>query len=127
MVFKARRHNNGELDENINLNGRVDGKKAAPLTNKEVRNRELISLLRKLKPHLSESIKTAVNIMQSKDSTDMNKLKAATIILAEYKSNLESVYNERYDEAEAEEVQPANKATIFSLTMVKNDKEVAQS
>lgn len=126
MVFKRRELNGGEIDQNINTSGRIDGKKAEPLTNRQIREREFLSLLRKLKPHVAESIKTAVEIMGCKDASDVNKLKAATIILAEYKSALGETYNKDYDEAEGTEVQPTTKATIFSLTMVKNGEEITQ-
>jgi hypothetical protein len=108
----------GEYDPKINLNGRPkgDGKK---LTNREVREREFLSLLRKLKPLVAQSISTACKIMGNEEASHMNRLKAATIILSEYKSALENTYNENYDEAEAEEVNPTN-GPKFSLTMIKN-------
>lgn len=126
MVFKRKSLNNGEIDKNINLSGRIDGKREKPLTNREIREREYLSLLRKLKPYVAESIKTAVQIMGCKDASDVNKLKAATIILAEYKSSLNETYNKDYDEADGVEAQPTTKATIFSLTMVKNGEEITQ-
>ena len=124
MVFKARRHNNGEIDENINLNGRVDGKKAAPLTNKQVRDREFISLIRKLKPHLTSSVKTVMEIIESEDSTDQNKLKAAALVIQMYKELVKDVYDQQYDEQEGVEIQPTTKAPVFSLTMISGGKEI---
>jgi hypothetical protein len=113
----------GEYDPKINLNGRPkgDGKK---LTNREVREREFLSLLRKLKPLVAQSISTACKIMGNEEASHMNRLKAATIILSEYKSALENTYNENYDEAEAEEVQPAGKGAVFSLKMISNNDEI---
>jgi hypothetical protein len=113
----------GEYDPKINLNGRPkgDGKK---LTNREVREREFLSLLRKLKPLVAQSISTACKIMGNEEASHQNRLKAATIILAEYKSALENTYNENYDEAEAEEVQPAGKGAVFSLKMISNNDEI---
>lgn len=127
MVFKRKSLNDGEVDENINLNGRIAGKKAEPLSNKDIRNREFISLIRKLKPHLVPSVKIVMSVLESEKSTDQNKLKAGALIIQLYKDLVKDVYSTDYDEQEGEEIQPANKATIFSLTMVKNDKEVAQS
>jgi hypothetical protein len=113
----------GEYDPKINLNGRPkgDGKK---LTNREVREREFLSLLRKLKPLVAQSISTACKIMGNEEASHMNRLKAATIILSEYKSALENTYNENYDEAEAEEVQPTGKGAVFSLKMISNNDEI---
>jgi hypothetical protein len=126
MVFRRRDKLNGELDPNININGRIDGKKAEPLTNRKIREREFLSLLRKLKPHVAESINTAIKIMGCEKATDVNKLKAATIILAEYKSAITETYNKDYDEAEGVEPQPTTKAPVFSLTMVKNGEEISK-
>lgn len=125
MAFKSKRELNGEIDPSINVKGRpVGGDK--PLTNRQIRERDYLSFLRKLKPHVAESIATAVKIMQCKDASDANKLKAATIILAEYKDALEQTYNKAYDEAEGVEPQPVTqpKAAVFSLTMIKNTEEV---
>ena len=127
MVFKRKELNGGEIDSAINLNGRIAGKKAEPLSNKDIRNREFISLIRKLKPHLTSSVKTLMEINESKDASDQNKLKASALIIQLYKDLIKDVYSTDYDEQEGEEIQPANKATIFSLTMVKNNEEVAQS
>jgi hypothetical protein len=116
MAFK--KTVNGEYDPRINLGGRpkTDGK---PLTNRQIRERDFLSFLRKIKPHVAVAIATACKIMQKEDATDANKLKAATIILAEYKQSLEATYNQDYDNEEGEEVNPVNKPK-FSLTMIKN-------
>ena len=98
MVFKRKQLNNGEIDPNINLNGRIDGRKAEPPTNREVRNREFISLIRKLKPHLSSSVKTVMEIIESEDSSDQNKLKAAALVIQMYKELVKDVYDQQYDE-----------------------------
>jgi phosphoenolpyruvate carboxylase len=127
MVFKRRELLGGDTDPNINMSGRIDGRKAEPLTNREVRNREFISLIRKLKPHLSSSVKTVMEIIESEDSSDQNKLKSAALVLQIYRELIKDVYSTEYDEQEGQEIQPTNKATIFSLTMVKNNEEVAQS
>lgn len=123
MVFKRKQLNNGEIDPNINLNGRIDGRKAEPPTNREVRNREFISLIRKLKPHLSSSVKTVMEIIESEDSSDQNKLKAAALVIQMYKELVKDVYDQQYDEQEGVEIQPAN-TPKFSLTMISGGKEV---
>lgn len=125
MAFK--KTVNGVLDPNINANGRPS-REEKKLTNRELREREFMSLLRKLKPLVAQSIATAVSVMQNKEASHMNQLKAATIILAEYKSSLEHVYDAAYDAEEGVEAQPTGpKAPIFSLTMVKNGEELSKS
>lgn len=123
MAFKSKRELNGELDPSINVKGRpVGGDK--PLTNRQIRERDFLSFLRKIKPHVAEAINAAVKIMGNTQASDANKLKAATIILQEYKDALGKVYDKDYDESEGIEAQPVNKAPVFSLTMVKNGEEV---
>jgi len=52
MVFKKKEELGGKIDENINTKGRIKGEKT--LTKREVKEPELIGLLRKIKPHLSD-------------------------------------------------------------------------
>jgi phosphoenolpyruvate carboxylase len=124
MVFKRRELLGGDTDPNINMSGRIDGRKAEPLTNREVRNREFISLIRKLKPHLSSSVKTVMEIIESEDSSDQNKLKSAALVLQIYRELIKDVYSTEYDEQEGQEIQPTNKAPVFSLTMISGGKEI---
>jgi hypothetical protein len=124
MVFKRRELLVGDTDPNINMSGRIDGRKAEPLTNREVRNREFISLIRKLKPHLSSSVKTVMEIIESEDSSDQNKLKSAALVLQIYRELIKDVYSTEYDEQEGQEIQPTTKAPVFSLTMISGGKEI---
>lgn len=121
MVFRRKELNGGEIDPSINMNGRIAGKKAEPLSNKDIRNREFISLIRKLKPHLTSSVKTLMEINESKDASDQNKLKASALIIQLYKDLIKDVYSVDYDEQEGEEIQPTN-APKFSLTMISGGK-----
>ena len=122
MAFK--KSVNGVIDPNINANGRPS-REEKKLTNRELREREFMSLLRKLKPLVAQSIATAVKIMGNEEASHQNQLKAATIILAEFKSSLEHVYDAAYDADEGIEAQPTGpKAPIFSLTMVRDGKEI---
>lgn len=118
MPFVSREALGGELDKNINDQGRIKGSKK--MTNRELREREFMSLLRKLKPLVAESIQTAAKIMKNEEATDQNKLKAAVIILDNFKTVVGDVYNGKYDEDEGDEIQqPA--APTFRLTVVGAD------
>lgn len=115
MPFKSKKEL-GELDPNINRAGRIEGKGDKP-TNRQLRERELLMLLRKIKPQVAEAIATAVRIMKDDKAAHQNQLKAAVILLDNYKTMVGDLYNEDYDEEEAEEIQQPN-APIFSLKMV---------
>jgi hypothetical protein len=121
MVFKVRSID-GAIDPRINLNGRP-AKPDKPLTNKQLREREFLSLLRKVKPLLAPAIATAFKISQSAEGKDVDKLKASALIIGLYKELLGDAYNFKYDEEEGQELQPTTKAPVFSLTMLKNTDE----
>jgi hypothetical protein len=122
MVFKVRSID-GVIDPRINLNGRPT-KSDKPLTNKQIREREFLSLLRKVKPLLAPAIATAFKISQNEDGKDVDKLKASALIIGLYKELLGDAYDMKYDEQDAEEVQPTNKSPVFSLTMISGGKEI---
>lgn len=91
MVFK-KREVLGHIDPNINQLGLI--KKPKPMNNRELREREQLSLLRKLKPHLTDAIKVATNILKCEQSSDVNKLKASVIILNAYKEVVNDLYRD---------------------------------
>jgi hypothetical protein len=118
MPFVSKENNGGEVDPKINTKGRIDqlaGTKKP--TNRQLREREMLSLLRKLKPLVADSINTAAKIMKSEQAADVNKLKAATILLENYKEMVEELYDKDYDDEGAEEIQQAN-VPVFSLKVV---------
>lgn len=117
MVFKRREANGGEIDSNINTQGRLKPEKV--ITKRSIREKELLSLLRKIKPHLSDSIMTAASIMKNKEASHMNQLKACTVLLGAYKDLINDVYNGEDPEEEGTEVQP--QGTVFSLRMINTD------
>lgn len=117
MVFKARKDNNGEIDSAINVQGRIRGIKEK--SRREIRNAELLSIIRKVKPHLSDSIMTAATIMRNKESGAGNQLKAAVILLNAYKELVNDLY-EGDDDEEGIEIQP--NTPTFSLRMINEDK-----
>ena len=117
MVFKARKDNNGEIDSAINVQGRIRGIKEK--SRREIRSGELLSLIRKIKPHLSESIMTAATIMKDKTAAHANQLKAAVILLNAYKELVNDLYAGGDEDEEGVEVQ--SNTPVFSLRMLPAD------
>ena len=117
MSFLTREENDGVIDHRINVKGRPSYKK---MTNRQIRERELLLLLRKLKPQVSAAIATAVRIMGDEKAKDSDKLKAATIILQNYKDTMEAAYDKQYDGEEGEEINQQS-APVFSLKVIGNE------
>lgn len=105
-------------DPNINRKGRVFGSTNKPMSRRELKEKELISLLRKIKPHAALAINQAVNILGNKEAAHTSQLKAAVIILDAYQRLVKDVYDGDED-AEGVEVQPS--APVFSLRMINNE------
>lgn len=104
----------GPVDK-INRAGRKPGTSVFKnKTARELREQELISLLRKLKPLQSKSINAASKIIDNEKSSDQNKLKASALILSTYRSLLLDLYKQD-DETPAEEIQST---PVFSLKMI---------
>lgn len=114
MVFKARKDNNGELDSNINVRGKI--KPNREKSRREIRDQSLLSLLRKVSPHLSESIMTAATIMKNKEAAHANQLKAAVILLNAYKELVNDLYTGGDEDETGTEIQP--NAPSFSLHVI---------
>lgn len=91
MVFKKKNPETGEYDPNQNISGRIE-KQQKPSARK-IKERELVSLIRKLKPNLALAIATVVGTMRNEDATEAGKLKAAALMLTYYKQLVESVYD----------------------------------
>jgi hypothetical protein len=108
---------------NINKAGRKpqDPKK---LTKRELRERELLMLLRKIKPHVAESIVQAARIMKNTDANPTNQLRAATLLLDNYRRLTLDLY-EGDEDAEGTEIQQNNSpAVLFSLKMVDKPEDI---
>lgn len=96
------------------------------LKRRSVKEKELATLLRKIKPHVAESIMTAARIMKNPTAQHQHQLKAATILLDNYQKLVHDVY-EAQDENESEEsgnlpvpeVQEDN-SPVFSLRVINN-------
>lgn len=109
-------------DPNINRTGRkrVDPESKKP-TNRELKEHELLSLLRKIKPHVSNAILQAASILKNDQARHQDQLKAAVIILENYRKLALDLYDAEEDE-EGAEIQPQGEnSTVFSLKVVNTD------
>jgi hypothetical protein len=64
-----------------------------PVTKKKLKDKELLYLLRKMKPHLAQAIMTATNIMQMPTASDQNRLRSAALVLDTYRKLVLDVYD----------------------------------
>lgn len=124
--FKSKEELGGEIDPRINVKGNPDfgKKKYMPdkPTNRFLREREFMSLLRKLKPHVADAIMAAVKIMKNEEAAHANKLKAAVILLDQYERTMKQVYDKDYDEEESSEGEIQQQQTsLFSLKVVNGE------
>ena len=104
----------------INKAGRPPAPKGEKPTNRELRERELMMLLRKIKPHISDAVMQASLIMKNEQTSDMNRLKAAVILIDAYRKLTLDVYDGEDPEAEGTEVQEQNNMPVFSLRVLEN-------
>lgn len=91
------------------------------LTNRDLKNRELLMLLRKIKPHVADAIMQAAKIMKDKEAAHASQLKAATILLEHYRRLTLDLYEGAEPDEEGEEIQQQN-APVFSLKVLGEDK-----
>lgn len=119
MVFKARKELDGELDPNINAVGRPKGYSPKKMTKRELKEKELISLVRKVKPHVALAISQAVAILGNKEAAHANQLKAAVMILTQYRELVKDIYDVEDENEEGVEIQP--NTPVFSLRMVNTE------
>lgn len=90
-------------------------------TNRELKERELVMLLRKIKPHVAEAIMQAAGIMKNTEASHQNQLKAATILLDNYRRLTLDMYDgEDVADDTGLEVQQ-NNAPVFSLRVVNEE------
>ena len=117
MVFKTRQELNGQLDPNINAEGRIKPTKA--LTKREIKDRELLSLARKVKPLMAEAIGVSAKVMRDEKATHASQLKASALLLTIYQQLVRDIY-EGKDDADEDQTSPEiqEQKPIFSLTVV---------
>lgn len=102
----------------INKAGRLPSNGKKP-TNRELRERELLMLLRKIRPHVADAVIQAARIMKSPTSSDSNVLKSCVILTDAYRRLTLDLYDGN-DEDEGTEIQQDN-SPVFSLRMINTE------
>lgn len=114
-------------DPRINREGRPTGSEVDKLkkpTKQQVKDKELLSALRKLKPHVAKSIVTAAKVLDDDKASNGDKLKAAQLIIDRYiKLNIDLYGDEVDTSEETDPVQTDKPAAVFSLTMVQKKED----
>ena len=118
----------------INRQGRPKEEDRKKVTRRSLRDKELMQLARKLRPHQSAAIMEAVRIMGNKEATDANKLKAVAFLSDTYRKLISEIYEgepEEDDKGQVTvedtpvEVQPqVDNRPLFSLRMISQPDEV---
>lgn len=110
-----------------NNNGRPKKDEDEKVTRRSVKDKELLALMRKFRPHVSTAVMTAVGIMQDESSADQNRLKASALIIKTYNDLIIQTYEGEDEEGEVvQEVQPqipVDTRPIFSLRMLPTPEE----
>lgn len=109
-------------DSRINRNGRPQIDRSIIKTNREIRDSELISLLRKVKPHIADSVKVAAMILKKDLAKDADRLKAGDQLFKLYRELVDDLYDGEDRDGEGEEVQPQS-AKVFTLDVITNNQE----
>ena len=123
MVFKARKDNGGQIDSAINTRGRPLKKDEKTLTRREAKDKEMLTLARKLKPGAQVALKEALKILNNDKASEAAKLKAAEIYLKYFHLTVNTLYAPSAadeipeSETKVEDVQPDNRP-VFSLHML---------
>lgn len=101
----------------INKAGRPKEEDRKKVTRRSLRDKELMQLARKLRPHQSAAIMEAVRIMGNKEATDANKLKAVAFLSDTYRKLITEIYEGEPDGDtgnDPAEIQPQS-GPVFSL------------
>ena len=128
MVFKKRSENGGQIHEDINVKGRPLKKDAQTLTRREAKDKEMLTLARKLKPGAQVALKEALKILNNDKASEAAKLKAAEIYLKYFHLTVDKLYQPSgadeipESETKVEDVQPDNRP-VFSLKIINNEEE----
>jgi len=121
MAFKSKKELGGEVDPRIWNGGPVNPNKKGK-TRRELVQGELMSLLRRFRPHLTDAIRQSTRILNDTQAADSNVLRASALILQTHQSLLKDL-NALSEDDPQETVESLREAPKFQLTMVTKDKE----
>lgn len=110
----------GKGMQSPNPAGRPIGDPREKMSNRSLREKSLMQLIRKFNPHIGKAVMTAVKIMDNEKASESNKLKAGVFITQTYRELLNEVYSKDYDDDQGEEIQ--DNSPIFSLKMISDEK-----
>lgn len=121
MTFISKEANAGKLDPGIFRGGK--GRKDDTRSKGEIKEQEMLRVLRSLKSHVSKSIMTSARIIDKETAKDVDKLAASKFLLTTYLQILEKAYPDDDKESEGEDIQKGNlkevtSAPVFSLNMI---------
>ena len=128
MVFKKRSENGGQIHEDINVKGRPLKKDQKTLTRREAKDKEMLTIARKLKPGAQVALKEALKTLNSEQASEAAKLKAAEIYLKYFTLTMDKLYAPSAadelpeEQTKVEDVQPDNRP-LFSLKMLPQPEE----
>jgi 2'-5' RNA ligase len=92
---------------------------AQKLTNRELREKSLLSLARRFKPHATRALKTMVSLVEDPNTPPNVKYNASKFILEFSKELNKELYLDKYDDNEGQQIQEVESAPVFSLVMQK--------
>ena len=126
MVFKKRSENGGQIHEDINVKGRPLKKDQKTLTRREAKDKEMLTLARKLKPGAQVALKEALKILNNDKASEAAKLKAAEIYFKYFHLTVDKLYQPSgadelpEEQTKVEDVLPDNRP-VFSLKILNSD------
>ena len=116
-ILKVLLELNGQLDPDINALGRIKPTKA--LTKREIKDRELLSLARKVKPLMAEAIGVSAKVMRDEKASHASQLKASALLLTIYQQLVRDIYEGKEEDEEGQSHQEIQEQKpLFSLTVV---------
>ena len=128
MPFVSTKDNGGVPDKNVNRKGRPLKKDTQTLTRREAKDKEMLTLARKLKPGAQIALKEALKILNNDKASEAAKLKAAEIYLKYFHLTVDKLYAASgadeipESETKVEDVQPDNRP-VFSLKILNTEAE----